>query len=106
VEYRHLEPRGQAVCYKGQGWRSDPSSWRSPEDRELDPRHWAVGVLFLHLIVTVPWYFFLLKKESILVEPTVKRFLIGKRLLILKDVGYFKRIELLIYTDCGIFKDV
>jgi hypothetical protein len=24
VEYRQLEPRRQAVCYKGQGWRSDP----------------------------------------------------------------------------------
>jgi hypothetical protein len=21
----HLEPRGKAVCYKGQDWRSDPS---------------------------------------------------------------------------------
>jgi hypothetical protein len=31
VEYRQLEPRGQAVCYKGQSWRSDPSPWRSPE---------------------------------------------------------------------------
>ena len=24
VGYRQLEPRRQAVCYKGQGWRSDP----------------------------------------------------------------------------------
>jgi hypothetical protein len=30
------------ACYKGYGWRSDPSPWRSPEDRELDPRHWMV----------------------------------------------------------------
>ena len=43
VEYRQLEPRRQAMCYKGQGWRSDLSPWRSPEDRELDPRHWTVG---------------------------------------------------------------
>ena len=44
VEYRHLEPRGRCMCYKGHGWRSDPSPWGSPEDRELDPRHWTVGV--------------------------------------------------------------
>ena len=32
-----MEPRGQAVCYKEQGWRSDPSPWRSPEDGEWIP---------------------------------------------------------------------
>ena len=62
VEYRQLEPRRQCVCYKGHGWRSDPSTWRSLEDRELDPRHWMVGDWFLLLIVTVPWYFSLLKE--------------------------------------------
>ena len=41
---------------------------------------------------------------SILVKPTVKRLLIVKRLWILKDIGYFKRIELLIYKDCETFK--
>jgi hypothetical protein len=25
------------VCYKQQSWRSDPSPWRSPEDREWIP---------------------------------------------------------------------
>jgi hypothetical protein len=43
VEFRQLEPRRQCVCYKGHGWRSDPSPWRSPEDRELNPRYWMVG---------------------------------------------------------------
>jgi hypothetical protein len=33
VEYRWLDPRRQCVCYKEHGWRSDPSPWRSPEDR-------------------------------------------------------------------------
>jgi hypothetical protein len=37
VEYRQLEPKRQCVCYKGQGWRSDPSPWRSPEDHEWIP---------------------------------------------------------------------
>jgi hypothetical protein len=45
-----------------------------------------------------------LKEENILVDPTVKKLLIVKRLWILKDIGYFKRIELLIYKDCGTFK--
>ena len=57
VEYRQLEPRRQAVCYKGQSWKSDPSPWRSPEDHELDPRHWTIGVWVLLLVVTVPWCF-------------------------------------------------
>jgi hypothetical protein len=34
VEYRHLEPKRQGVCYKGQSWRSDSSPWRSLEDGE------------------------------------------------------------------------
>jgi hypothetical protein len=37
VEYRQLEPRRQAVCYNGQGWRCDPSPWRSLEDGEWIP---------------------------------------------------------------------
>ena len=58
------------------------------------------------LTVTVPWYFSLLKEESILVEPTVKRLLIVKRLWILKEIGYFKGIEILvrICKDYGTFK--
>jgi hypothetical protein len=92
-EYRQLDPRRQRVCYKGHGWRSDPSTWRSPENCELDPRHWIVGEWFLLLIVTVPWNFSLSKEESILVEPTFKR------VWILKDIGHFKGIELLICKD-------
>jgi hypothetical protein len=37
VEYRQLDSRKQGVCYKGQGWRSDPNPWRSPEDHEWIP---------------------------------------------------------------------
>jgi hypothetical protein len=40
------------------------------------------------------------------VEPTVKRLLIVKRLWILKDIGYLKRIVLLICKDYGTFKVV
>jgi hypothetical protein len=36
-----------------------------------------------------------LKEETILVEPTVKRLLIVKRLWIFKRDGYFKEIEIL-----------
>jgi hypothetical protein len=36
VEYIHLEPRVKAVCYKEQGWRSDPSHWRSPDIGQLE----------------------------------------------------------------------
>jgi hypothetical protein len=44
-----------------------------------------------------------LKEGSILVEPTVKRLLIGKTLDFKKD-GYFKEIEILrICKDCGRF---
>jgi hypothetical protein len=42
VDYRQMEHRRQCVCYKGHGWRSDPSPWRSPEVHELDPRYWMV----------------------------------------------------------------
>jgi hypothetical protein len=35
----------------------------------------------------------LLKEENILVDPTVKRLLIVKRLCILKDIGHFKGID-------------
>jgi hypothetical protein len=45
-----------------------------------------------------------LKEENILVDPTVKRLLIMKDFGFLKDIGYFKRIELLIRKDCGTFK--
>jgi hypothetical protein len=45
-----------------------------------------------------------LKEENISVDPTVKRLLIVKRLWILKDTGYFERIELLICKDYGTFK--
>ena len=48
--------------------------------------------------------FSLLKEENILVDSIVKRLLIVKRLWILKDIGYFKRIEFLICKDCGTFK--
>ena len=49
--------------------------------------------------------FSLLKEESVLVEPTVKRLLIVKRLWILKDIGHFIEIEILrICKDCGTFK--
>jgi hypothetical protein len=37
VEYRQLEPRRKGVCYKEQSQRSDPSSWRNPEDHEWVP---------------------------------------------------------------------
>jgi hypothetical protein len=48
--------------------------------------------------------FFLLKEETILVEPTVKILLIVKRLDFKRD-GYFKEIEILrICKDCGTFK--
>jgi hypothetical protein len=47
-----------------------------------------------------------LKEENVLVDPTVKRLVIVKSLWILKDTGYFKRIELLICIDCGTFKVV
>ena len=43
--------------------------------------------------------FSLLKEETVLVEPTIKR------LLIVKRDGYFKEIEILrICKDCGTFK--
>jgi hypothetical protein len=37
--------------------------------------------------------FSLLKEETILVEPTIKRLLIVKRFWILKDIGQFKGID-------------
>jgi hypothetical protein len=81
------------VCYKGHGWRSDPSPWRSPENRELDPRHWMVRDLIFAFDCDCALILSLLKEESILVEPTVKRLLIVKRLWILKDIGHFKGID-------------
>ena len=48
--------------------------------------------------------FSLLKEETILVEHTVKRLLIVKRLDFKRD-GYFKEFEILrICKDCGTFK--
>jgi hypothetical protein len=85
VEYRQLELKRQDVCYKGHGLRSDPSAWRSPEDRELDRRHWMVRDYFA-FDCDCALIFSLLKEETILVEPTVKRLLIVKRLWILKDI--------------------
>jgi hypothetical protein len=42
---------------------------------------------------------------SILVEPTVKRFLTVKKLWILKETGHFKETEMLrICKDCGSFE--
>jgi hypothetical protein len=46
---------------------------------------------------------FPLDGRNILVDPTVKRLLIVKRLWILKDIEHFKGIELLICKDCGTF---
>jgi hypothetical protein len=85
------------VWYKGHGWRSDPSPWRNPEDRELDPRHWMVGDWFFAFDCDCALIYFPLG-GSFLVKSTVKR------LWILKDTGYFKRIELLICKDYGNFK--
>jgi hypothetical protein len=49
--------------------------------------------------------FSLLKEETSLMEPTVKRLLIVKRLWIFKRDGYFNEIEnLRIWKDCGTFK--
>jgi hypothetical protein len=76
----NLEDKVCATKSRAGEWRRP---WRSPEDCKLDPRHWMVGVWFLLLIVTEPWYFLLLKENSIIVEPTVKRLLIVKRLWIL-----------------------
>ena len=76
VEYRQLEPRRQAVCYKGQSWRSDPSPWRSLEDIE-----WILDIGWLEFdsafdcdcaLKLFP------PEENILLEPTVKRLLIVK----------------------------
>ena len=48
--------------------------------------------------------FSLLKEETILVEPTVKKLLIVNSLDFKRD-GYFKEIEILrICKDCGTFK--
>jgi hypothetical protein len=99
VEYRQLEPRRQGVCYKGQSWRSDPSPWRSPEDREWIP---DIGRLECAFAFDRALKIFPLE-GSFSVEPTVKSLLIVKRLWILKDIGYFKGIELLICKDCGTF---
>jgi hypothetical protein len=80
------------VCYKGHGWRSDPSPWRSPEHRELDPRHWMVGIFAFDCGCAM--IFSLLKEKTILVEPTVKRLLIVKRLWILKEIDILKRLKI------------
>ena len=81
------------MCYKVQGWRSDPSPWRSPENRELDPRHWMVRDLIFAFDCDCALILSLLKEESILVEPTVKRLLIVKRLWILKEMDILKKLK-------------
>jgi hypothetical protein len=49
--------------------------------------------------------FSLLKEETILVEPTINRLLIVKRLWIFKRDGYFKEVEILrICKECGTFR--
>ena len=59
---------------------------------------------FCFLLWLCPDIFSLLRKEDILLESKGKRFWISKRLWILKDIGSFKDIELLICKDCGTFK--
>jgi hypothetical protein len=72
------------VCYKGQSWRSDPSPWRNPEDREWIP---DIGQLEFDFAFHCECTLMLFPLEgSILVEPTVKRLLIVKRLWILKEM--------------------
>jgi hypothetical protein len=59
------------VCYKGQGWRSDPSPWRNPEDCEWIPN---IGQLEFDFAFHCDCALMLFPLEgSILVEPTVKR---------------------------------
>jgi hypothetical protein len=47
-------------------------------------------------VVTVPWYFSFLKEEIILVELTVKRLLIVKRLDFKRDLDILSGIKILI----------
>ena len=81
------------MCYKGHGWRSDPSPWRSPEDRE-----WIPDIRQLEFDFTFDCdcalKFSLLKGETVLVEPTVKRLLIVKRLWILEEMDILKRLKI------------
>ena len=83
MEYRHLEPIRQGVCYKGQGWRSDPSPWRSPEDREWIP---DIGQLEFDFAFDCDCALIFFPLEgSFLVKPTVKRLLIVKTLDFKRD---------------------
>jgi hypothetical protein len=86
------------VCAtKCRAGRSDSSPWRSPEDHEWLPDIGQLEFDFAFDCDCALMFFPL--KGSILVESTVKR------LWILKEIGYFKEIEILrICKDCGIFK--
>ena len=103
VEYRQLENRTQGVCYKKQSWRSDPSPCKSLEDHERIP---DIGLLDFNFgcVCDCALIFFPLE---------VRRYFSGaqliwifKRLWILKDIGHFKGIEILICKDCETFKDI
>jgi hypothetical protein len=79
-----MEPRGQVVCYKEQGWRSDPSPRRSPEDGEWIPDIGQLEFDFAFHCDCVLMFFSL--EGSIYVEPTIERLLIVKRLWILLNL--------------------
>jgi hypothetical protein len=71
------------VCYKGYGWRSDPSPWRNPEDREWIP---DIGYLEFDFAFNRDCALMLFPLEgSILVEPIVKRLLLVKTLHFKRD---------------------
>jgi hypothetical protein len=82
VEYRHLEPRRQGVYYKGQSWRSDPSPWRNPQDREWIP---DMGQLEFDCGFDCDCVLIFFPLEGRFLVFTVKRLLIVKRLWILRD---------------------
>jgi hypothetical protein len=66
------------VCYKGQSWRAGPSTWRNPENCEWIP---DIGLLEFDFALDYDCAMIFFPLEgSILVEPTVKRLLIVKRL--------------------------
>jgi hypothetical protein len=88
VEYRQLEPRRQSVCYKGQGWRSDPSPWRSSEDGEWVPDIGWLGIDFAFDCDCPLILFLFFKYESILLEPTVEMILNFRRVYILKRLNF------------------
>jgi hypothetical protein len=64
-----------------------------------------IGWLIFALDCDCALIFSLLKEETILVEPMVKRLLIARKTLDFKRDGYFKEIEILaICKVCGMFK--